>query len=133
VLEKLNQALGNRLFDTLDDLRDAALSVLDSINPPSLFIYVLKCENPGHVVVYERGEEDNRLMVVLNFGPEPAIVVPELPIGQQDPFNETELSDSNQIRVEDVTVHHIKMIGCIMNGDKAKKHTPTGHCKCRDL
>jgi hypothetical protein len=47
-------------------------------------------------------------MVVLNFGPEPAIVVPELPIGQQDPFNETELSDSNQIRVEDVTVHHIK-------------------------
>ena len=108
MLEKLNQALGNRLFDTLDDLRDATLSVLDSINPPSLFIYVLKCENPGHVVVYERGEEDNRLMVVLNFGPEPAIVVPELPIGQQDPFNETELSDSNQIRVEDVTVHHIK-------------------------
>ena len=38
--KKLNQALGNRLFDTLDDLRDAALSALDSINPPSLFTYL---------------------------------------------------------------------------------------------
>ncbi|PSP43650.1 IS630 family transposase, partial [Halobacteriales archaeon QH_6_64_20] len=36
----LNQALGNRLFDTLDDLRDAALAALDSINPPNLFTYL---------------------------------------------------------------------------------------------
>jgi transposase InsO family protein len=35
--KKLNQALGNRLFDTPDDLRDAALAALDSINPPNLF------------------------------------------------------------------------------------------------
>ena len=38
--KKLNQALGNRLFDTLDDLRDAALTALDSINPPNLFTYL---------------------------------------------------------------------------------------------
>lgn len=38
--KKLNQALGNRLFDTLDDLRDAALAALDSINPPNLFTYL---------------------------------------------------------------------------------------------
>ena len=38
--KKLNQALGNRLFDTLDDLRDAALAVLDSINPPNIFTYL---------------------------------------------------------------------------------------------
>ena len=37
---QLNQALGNRLFDTLDDLRDAALAVLDSINPPNIFTYL---------------------------------------------------------------------------------------------
>ena len=38
--KKLNQALGNRLFDTLDDLRDAALATLDSINPSNLFTYL---------------------------------------------------------------------------------------------
>ena len=38
--KKLNQALGNRLFDTLDELRDAALSALDSINPPSFSTYL---------------------------------------------------------------------------------------------
>jgi hypothetical protein len=37
--KKLNQALGNHLFDTLDDLRDAALAALDSINPANLFTY----------------------------------------------------------------------------------------------
>lgn len=35
-----NQALGNCLFDTLNDLRDAALAALDSINPPNLFTYL---------------------------------------------------------------------------------------------
>ena len=34
---QLNQALGNRLFDTLDELRGAALTALDSINPPNFF------------------------------------------------------------------------------------------------
>lgn len=38
--KKLNQALGNRLFDTLDELRGAALAALDRINPPSLFTYL---------------------------------------------------------------------------------------------
>jgi transposase InsO family protein len=38
--KKLNQALGNRLFDTLDELRDAALAALDCINPPNLFMYL---------------------------------------------------------------------------------------------
>ena len=37
---QLNQALGNRLFDTLDDLRDAALAALNCINPPNLFTYL---------------------------------------------------------------------------------------------
>ena len=38
--KKLNQALGNRLFGTLDDLRDAALAALNYINPPNLFTYL---------------------------------------------------------------------------------------------
>lgn len=38
--KKLNQALGNRLFDSLDELRDAALAALDNISPPNLFTYL---------------------------------------------------------------------------------------------
>ncbi len=38
--KKLNQVLGNRLFDTLSELRDAALAALDSIDPPNLFTYL---------------------------------------------------------------------------------------------
>jgi hypothetical protein len=38
--KQLNQELGNRLFDTLDELRDAALSALDSIKPPNIFTYL---------------------------------------------------------------------------------------------
>ena len=38
--KKLNQALSDRLFDTLDDLRDAALAALNCINPPSIFAYL---------------------------------------------------------------------------------------------
>ena len=38
--KKLNQALGDRLFDTLDDLGDAALAALDSIKPPNFFTYL---------------------------------------------------------------------------------------------
>ena len=37
---QLNQALGSRLFDTLDELRGAALTALDSINPPNFFTYL---------------------------------------------------------------------------------------------
>ena len=37
---RLDQALGSQLFDTLDDLRDAALAALDSISPPNLFTYL---------------------------------------------------------------------------------------------
>jgi hypothetical protein len=37
--KKLNQALGNRLFETLDELRDAALTALDRIKPPNVFTY----------------------------------------------------------------------------------------------
>ena len=38
--KKLDQPLGNRLFDTLDELRDAALAALDRINPPDVFTYL---------------------------------------------------------------------------------------------
>ena len=38
--KKLNQELGNRLFDTLDELRGAALAALDRINPPDIFTYL---------------------------------------------------------------------------------------------
>jgi transposase len=38
--KKLNQELGNRLFETLDELRDAALAALDSIKPPDVFTYL---------------------------------------------------------------------------------------------
>nr|WP_256290567.1 IS630 family transposase [Halobellus inordinatus] len=37
---QLDQELGNRLFDTLDDLRDAALSALDRIKIPDVFTYL---------------------------------------------------------------------------------------------
>ena len=40
--KKLNQALGNRLFDTLDELRDAALTALDRIKPPNVFTYLVR-------------------------------------------------------------------------------------------
>ena len=37
---QLDQELGNRLFDTLDDIRDAALSALNRIEVPNLFTYL---------------------------------------------------------------------------------------------
>jgi len=37
---RLNRALGNRLFQTLDELRTAALTALNQINPPSIFKYL---------------------------------------------------------------------------------------------
>ena len=37
---QLNQALGNRLFDTLAELQNAALTALDNINSPSISMYL---------------------------------------------------------------------------------------------
>lgn len=37
---RLDQALGNRLFDTLDELQKAALAALDDIKPPNAFTYL---------------------------------------------------------------------------------------------
>ena len=37
---QLNQALGNRLFDTLAGLQNAALTALDNINSPSISMYL---------------------------------------------------------------------------------------------
>jgi hypothetical protein len=37
---RLNQALGNRLFETLDELQEVALSALDTIEPPDVFTYL---------------------------------------------------------------------------------------------
>ena len=37
---RLNQALGNRLFDTLNELQEAALTALDNIEPPNVFTYL---------------------------------------------------------------------------------------------
>jgi hypothetical protein len=37
---RLDQALGNRLFDTLDELQEAALAALDDIKPPNVFTYL---------------------------------------------------------------------------------------------
>jgi len=37
---RLNQALGNRLFNTLDELQQAALIALDAIEPPNVFTYL---------------------------------------------------------------------------------------------
>jgi len=37
---RLNQALGNRLFETLTELQDAALSALEDIEPPQLSTYL---------------------------------------------------------------------------------------------
>jgi hypothetical protein len=38
--KRLNQALGNRLFDTLDELQEAALTAPDGIESPSVFTYL---------------------------------------------------------------------------------------------
>jgi len=37
---RLNQSLGNRLFDALDELQEAALAALDDIEPPNAFTYL---------------------------------------------------------------------------------------------
>ena len=37
---RFDQALGNRLFDTLDELQEAALTALDDINPSNIFTYL---------------------------------------------------------------------------------------------
>jgi len=37
---QLHQRLGNRLFDTLDQLQAAVLDTLDSIEPPDIFTYL---------------------------------------------------------------------------------------------
>jgi transposase InsO family protein len=37
---QLNQALGNRLFDTLDELQEAALAAPGDIKPPDVFTYL---------------------------------------------------------------------------------------------
>ncbi|OYR67033.1 hypothetical protein DJ79_09625 [Halorubrum ezzemoulense] len=37
---QLDQELGNRLFDTLDGLREAALSVLNRVEIPDVFAYL---------------------------------------------------------------------------------------------
>ena len=37
---QLNQPLGNRLFDTLDELQEAALAALGGIKPPDVFTYL---------------------------------------------------------------------------------------------
>jgi len=37
---RLDQVLGNRLFDTLDELRETALTTLDNVDPPNIFTYL---------------------------------------------------------------------------------------------
>jgi len=37
---KLNQVLGNRLFEDLDELRDAALGALKNLEPPEVLTYL---------------------------------------------------------------------------------------------
>lgn len=37
---RLNRSLGNRLFQTLDDLQEAALAALDRLKPPNIFKYL---------------------------------------------------------------------------------------------
>lgn len=37
--QELDRELGNRLFETLEDLRGAALAALDSIKPPDVLTY----------------------------------------------------------------------------------------------
>jgi len=37
---RLKQALGNRCFDTLDEIRSAIWSALDTISPPGIYQYL---------------------------------------------------------------------------------------------
>lgn len=37
---RLDKALGNRLFGTLDALQEAALTALDDIEPPNIYTYL---------------------------------------------------------------------------------------------
>jgi len=39
---RLDRVLGNCLFGTLDELREAALTALDDIEPPNVFMYLYR-------------------------------------------------------------------------------------------
>jgi glycosidase len=59
--------------------------------------------DPDRVVAYERSTEDERLVVVLNFGPESAIVTPDRAVEHTDPFGEC-VRTGDGIRVDDIAV-----------------------------
>ncbi|WP_273838357.1 alpha-amylase family glycosyl hydrolase [Halococcus sp. PRR34] len=59
--------------------------------------------DPDRVVAYERSNEDERLVVVLNFGTEPALVTPDRIVEHTDPFGDS-VQTGDGIRVDDIAV-----------------------------
>ncbi|EMA43265.1 alpha-amylase family glycosyl hydrolase [Halococcus saccharolyticus] len=59
--------------------------------------------DPDHVVAYERGTADERLIVVLNFGSDPAVVTPDRDVDHTDQFGESVWTEDG-IRVDDIAV-----------------------------
>ncbi|WP_435079327.1 alpha-amylase family glycosyl hydrolase [Halococcus sp. AFM35] len=60
--------------------------------------------DPERVVAYERVSGDDRLVVVLNFGADPATVVPEHVVDTTDLLGGTDVSDGAGVRVENAVV-----------------------------
>ncbi|WP_101295007.1 alpha-amylase family glycosyl hydrolase [Halegenticoccus soli] len=60
--------------------------------------------DPDRVVAYERASGDDRLVVVLNFGVDPATVTPARPVDTENLFDGTDASDDDGVRVRDVAV-----------------------------
>ncbi|EMA48612.1 alpha-amylase family glycosyl hydrolase [Halococcus salifodinae] len=59
--------------------------------------------DPDRVVAYERGTADERLVVVLNFDSDPAIVAPDRAVEQTDLFGGS-VRNGNGIRVDNIAV-----------------------------
>jgi len=60
--------------------------------------------DPDSVVAYERASDDERLVVVLNFGDEPATVAPAVAVDGTDLLSETDVADGDSLRVADAVV-----------------------------
>ena len=60
--------------------------------------------DPARVVAYERVDGDERLVVVLNFGSDPAIVSPERAVDPNDLFGGCGVSTDDGLQVRDVVV-----------------------------
>lgn len=70
--------------------------------------YAVETGEADRVVAYERADGAERLVVVLNFGAEPAAVAVEWPVGETDLLSGERVASEDGLRVEDVVVVPIR-------------------------